>query len=110
MKTDARRNQRTTAAGPHQTVVPASARRWTQIWNQEVKKRRAPTGVFAGRDVWFHGRAGFYNINRVAPRRQMLYGLTIYQLRRDEFRPTGCERPERCGRSAWTRVQRLSFR
>jgi lipopolysaccharide export system permease protein len=70
------------------TVVPASARRWTQIWNQEVKKRNAPSGVFAGRDVWFHGRAGFYNINRVAPRRRMLYGLTIYQMRRDDFRPS----------------------
>jgi lipopolysaccharide export system permease protein len=70
-----------------ETVVPASARRWSQIWNQGVKKRDAPTGVFAGRDVWFHGRAGFYNIGRVAPRRQTLYGITIYQLRRDEFRP-----------------------
>jgi lipopolysaccharide export system permease protein len=70
-----------------ETVVPASARRWSQIWNQEVKKRNAPTGVFAGRDVWFHGRTGFYNINRVAPGRRMLYGLTIYQVRRDDFRP-----------------------
>ena len=70
-----------------ETVVPASARRWSQIWNQDVKKRDAPTGVFAGRDVWFHGRAGFYNIGRVAPRRQTLYGLTVYQLRHDEFRP-----------------------
>jgi lipopolysaccharide export system permease protein len=70
-----------------ETVVPASAHRWTQIWNQEVKKRNAPSGVFAGRDVWFHGRAGFYNINRVAPRRRTLYGLTIYQMRRDDFRP-----------------------
>jgi lipopolysaccharide export system permease protein len=70
-----------------ETVVPESARRSTQIWNKEVKKRTAPSGVFAGRDVWFHGRAGFYNINRVAPRRRMLYGLTIYQMRRDDFRP-----------------------
>jgi lipopolysaccharide export system permease protein len=70
-----------------ETVVPASARRWTQIWNQDVKKRNAPTGVFAGRDVWFHGRAGFYNIDRVAPRRKTLYGLTIYQLRHEDFRP-----------------------
>jgi lipopolysaccharide export system permease protein len=70
-----------------ETVVPASARRWAQIWNQEVKKRQAPTGVFAGRDVWFHGRTGFYNINRVAPGRRMLLGVTIYQLRHDEFRP-----------------------
>jgi lipopolysaccharide export system permease protein len=71
-----------------ESVVPASARRYSQIWNQEVKKRNAPSGVFAGRDVWFHGRAGFYNINRVAPRRKTLYGLTIYQMRRDDFRPS----------------------
>ena len=70
-----------------ETVVPASAHQWTQTWNQEVKKRKDPAGVFAGRDVWFHGRAGFYNINRVAPRRRTLYGLTIYQMRRDDFRP-----------------------
>ena len=71
-----------------EVVVPASARRSAQIWNQDVKKRTGPTSVFAGRNVWFHGRAGFYNIDRVAPRRQMLYGLTIYQVRGEEFRPT----------------------
>jgi lipopolysaccharide export system permease protein len=70
-----------------ETVVPASAHRWTKMWNQEVKKRKAPSGVFVGRDIWFHGGAGFYNIDRVAPRRRTLYGLTVYQLRRDEFRP-----------------------
>jgi lipopolysaccharide export system permease protein len=71
-----------------ETVVPASARQRTQILNQQVKNKKGPTGVFAGRDVWFHGRAGFYNINRVAPRRKTLYGLTVYQVRRDDFRPT----------------------
>jgi lipopolysaccharide export system permease protein len=70
-----------------ETVVPASARRYNHVWNTEVKKRRGPTGVFAGRDVWFHGKVGFYNINRVAPRRRALYGLTIYQVRRDDFTP-----------------------
>lgn len=71
-----------------ETVVPASARRETLIWEQQVKKRKGPQGVFAGRNVWFHGRAGFYNIDRVAPRRRTLYGLTIYQVRRGEFRPS----------------------
>jgi len=71
----------------NETVVPASAHRWNQIWNQDVKKRKDSGGVFAGRDVWFHGRAGFYNINRVAPRRRMLYGLTIYQVHHEDFRP-----------------------
>jgi len=71
-----------------ETVVPVTARRAQEIWSQDVKKKKGPLGVFVGRDVWFHGRAGFYNINRVAPRRRMLYGLTIYQIRGDEFRPT----------------------
>jgi lipopolysaccharide export system permease protein len=70
-----------------ETVVPVTARRAKEIWSQDVKKKKGPTGVFAGRDIWFHGRAGFYNINRVAPGRRMLYGLTIYQVRGDEFRP-----------------------
>jgi lipopolysaccharide export system permease protein len=70
-----------------ETVVPASARRWNEIWNKEVKKRRGVAGVFAGRNVWFHGAAGFYNIDRVAPRRRTLYGLTIYQTHREDFRP-----------------------
>lgn len=69
-----------------ETVVPASARRWHQIWNQEIKKKRAASS-FTGREVWFHGKAGFYNIARVGYRRRMLFGVTIYQVGAD-FRPT----------------------
>jgi lipopolysaccharide export system permease protein len=69
----------------NETVVPYSARRWHTIENTEIKKRRT-AGVFAGREVWYHGRAGFYNIDRVSLHRQTLYGLTVYQLGRD-FRP-----------------------
>lgn len=71
----------------NETVVPSSARRWNEIWNQDVKKRHDSAGVFAGRDVWFHGHAGLYNIDRVAPRRRTLYGVTIYQLRHEDFQP-----------------------
>jgi lipopolysaccharide export system permease protein len=42
----------------NETVVPYSARRWHTIENTEIKKRRT-SGVFAGREVWYHGRAGF---------------------------------------------------
>lgn len=84
-----------------ETVVPASARRWNQIWNKDVKKRKGVAGVFAGRNVWFHGRAGFYNIDRVAPRRRTLYGLTIYQTRREDFRPT---RVIEIASAAWTKA------
>src|SRR5262249_47503302 len=41
---------------------------------------------FTGRDIWYHGRAGFYNIERVNAKRNALYGLRIYHLGPD-FRP-----------------------
>lgn len=69
----------------NETVVPASARRWHLIENAEIKKRPMAT-VFMGREVWYHGRAGFYNIDRVSAGRRALYGLTIYQVGAD-FRP-----------------------
>ena len=70
----------------NEAVVPYSARRWHAIENVDIKKREAAM-MFTGREVWYHGRAGFYNIERVAPRRSSLYGLTVYQLGTD-FRPT----------------------
>ncbi len=63
----------------NETVVPAAARRWHAIENLEIKKRGIAT-IFTGREVWYHGRAGFYNIDRVSPRRRTLYGLSVYQL------------------------------
>jgi len=70
----------------NETVVPYSARRWHTIENTEIKKHDAE-GLFTGRQVWYHGRAGFYNVDRVSKRRRALYGLSIYQLG-DDFRPT----------------------
>jgi lipopolysaccharide export system permease protein len=70
----------------NETVVPGSAQRWHAIENFEIKKRGVAT-VFTGRDVWYHGREGLYNIERVSLRRQALYGLSVYQLG-PEFRPT----------------------
>jgi lipopolysaccharide export system permease protein len=81
----------------NETVVPASARRWHQVWNQEIKKRRN-TGVFTGREFWYRGGAGFYNVDRVSPRRRQLIGLTVYQLG-DDFRPT---RVIRAASATWT--------
>jgi lipopolysaccharide export system permease protein len=63
----------------NEMLVPPSAHRWHTIENLEIKKRGL-SSVFAGREVWYHGRAGFYNIERVDPRREALYGLVIYQL------------------------------
>ena len=62
--------------------MPYSAHRWHEIENLEIKGR-GPASVFAGREVWFHGRAGFYNIDRVSPRKQTLWGLAVYQLDAD---------------------------
>jgi len=69
----------------NEVVVPYSAHRSHAIENLEIKKRQAAT-MFTGREVWFHGRAGFYNIDRVSLRHRALYGLTVYQLG-PEFRP-----------------------
>jgi lipopolysaccharide export system permease protein len=69
----------------NETVVPYSAHRWHTIENVEIKKRGVAS-VFTGREVWYHGVAGFYNIDRVSPRQRALYGLTVYQVAQD-FRP-----------------------
>jgi lipopolysaccharide export system permease protein len=69
----------------NETIVPYSAHRWHTIENVELRKRGSAT-LFTGRDVWYRGGAGFYNIERVSPRRRTLYGLTVYQLGGD-FRP-----------------------
>src|SRR5262249_4714727 len=63
-------------------VVPYSARRWHQIEDHDIRKRDQ-TGVFTGHDVWYHGRAGFYSIDRVSLHRRTLYDVTIYQLGQD---------------------------
>ena len=65
-----------------ETVVPYSARRWHQIEDHDIRQRDQ-AGVFTGHDVWYHGRAGFYSIDRVSLRRQTLYDLTIYQIGHD---------------------------
>lgn len=63
----------------NETIVPASARRWHEVDNLEIRKRGAAT-LFTGRDVWYHGRTGFYNIDRVALGQQKLYGVTVYEV------------------------------
>lgn len=72
--------------GWNEWVVPDMTRRAHDIWNAEVRKRSLDRSVYTGRQVWYHGRAGFYSINRVALGRRALYGVTIYTLGAD-FRP-----------------------
>ena len=66
----------------NETIVPGAARRWHEVWNREVKKNRR-ISVFAGREVWYRGRAGFYNIGRASLHRRALFGLTVYQVDAD---------------------------
>jgi len=63
----------------NETVVPASARRYHEVDKLEIRKRGNDT-VFTGRDVWYHGRSGFYKIDRVALNKQTLYGVSIYEV------------------------------
>jgi lipopolysaccharide export system permease protein len=69
----------------NETVVPYCARRWHEIENVEIRRREAAS-IFTGRDVWYRGKAGFYNISRMQRRRRTLQGLTVYQVNAD-FRP-----------------------
>ncbi len=69
----------------NETVVPYSAHEWQTIRQLEIKKRGSVTAL-PGREVWFHGRAGFYNIDRISPKHATIEGLTVYQLG-DDFRP-----------------------
>ena len=62
----------------NETVVPYAARRWLEIENVEIKHRQA-SSVFMGREIWYHGKNGFYNINKVSLRTNRLIGVTVYQ-------------------------------
>lgn len=81
----------------NETVVPVAARRWHAVWNREVKGKKS-LSVFAGREVWYRGRAGLYNFQRVRLGRRMLLGVTIYQLD-DDFTP---HRIITAARAIWT--------
>lgn len=80
----------------NETLVPAAMQRWHQVWNQEIKRRRTAT-LFTGREFWYRGAAGLYNVERIAVRRRSLFGVTVYQLGND-FRPT---RAIQIGAAVW---------
>jgi lipopolysaccharide export system permease protein len=81
----------------NETIVPLSAKRWHHVWNREVKGK-GNLSVFAGREVWYRGKAGFYNMNRVVLKRRTLVGLTVFQLG-DGFTPARILTAER---AVWT--------
>lgn len=62
-----------------ETVVPYCARQFQYVNDVQIKKRPV-RGLLSGREIWYHGREGFYNIDQVDAPRQILHGLTIYKL------------------------------
>jgi lipopolysaccharide export system permease protein len=66
------------ALGWNETVVPYSSRKFQYVNNVEIRKRDL-RGILSDREIWYHGGAGFYNIDHVDRLRQAVYGLVIYQ-------------------------------
>jgi lipopolysaccharide export system permease protein len=62
----------------NETVVPYCARQYQYVNVVEIRKR-PQRGILNEREVWYHGAAGFYNIAHIDPRRDTLFGLTIYR-------------------------------
>lgn len=70
----------------NETVVPYSSRQFEYINNIEIRKRDLK-GILSDREIWYHGKSGFYNIGLVDKDRKILYGLVIYRMD-DDFRLT----------------------
>jgi lipopolysaccharide export system permease protein len=62
----------------NETVVPYCTREYQYVNNVEIRKR-AQRGILNEREIWYHGADGFYNIDHIDARRQMLFGVTIYR-------------------------------
>jgi lipopolysaccharide export system permease protein len=62
----------------NETIVPYCARRFQEVNVVEIRKREK-RGILSEREIWYHGANGFYHIDMLDPRRQTLFGLTIYR-------------------------------
>jgi lipopolysaccharide export system permease protein len=62
----------------NEMVVPYCTREYQYVNNVEIRKR-PQRGILSDREIWYHGADGYYNIAHIDPRRQTLYGLTIFQ-------------------------------
>jgi lipopolysaccharide export system permease protein len=62
-----------------ETVVPYCSRRFQYVNVVEIRKRPL-RGLLSDREIWYHGRNGFYNIDYIDADRATLHGLTIYRL------------------------------
>jgi lipopolysaccharide export system permease protein len=68
----------------NETIVPYSTRLHEQVDVVEIRKRTL-RGILSDRQIWYHGREGFYNIDHVDAKRGALFGLTIYRTDRPSF-------------------------
>jgi lipopolysaccharide export system permease protein len=62
-----------------ETVVPYCSRQFQYVNTVEIRKHPL-RGLMSDREIWYHGRSGFYNIASVDSDRDTLHGLTIYRL------------------------------
>jgi len=62
----------------NEAVVPYSSERFRRIENVEIRNR-PEKALLDDTGVWFHGRAGIYNIEQFDARRETIVGLTVYE-------------------------------
>jgi lipopolysaccharide export system permease protein len=62
----------------NETVVPYCTQEYQYVNNIEIRKR-PQRAILSDRDIWYHGADGFYNIEHIDPRRNTLYGVTVYR-------------------------------
>ncbi len=62
-----------------ETIVPYCMREYQYVNDIEIRKRPQRAILSLDRDIWYHGSDGFYNIEHIDPRRQTLYGVTLYR-------------------------------
>lgn len=62
-----------------ETVVPYCSRKFQYVNVVEIRKRPL-RGLLSDREIWYHGKNGFYNIDYVDADRDTVHGLTIYRI------------------------------
>lgn len=61
----------------NESVVPYCSERFRHIDNVEIRNR-PQKALLDEQGIWFHGKAGIYNIEQFDARKQTILGLTIY--------------------------------
>jgi lipopolysaccharide export system permease protein len=94
----------------NETVVPFSSRRFQYVNNVEIRKR-AVRGILSGREIWYHGQLGFYNIEHIDTERESIRGLTVYRVDDQFHLDTVVEIPELIWQQGkWAAVPAVEYR